>query len=62
MEIKTKEGVFFMGPSDTFSAILNEPRECVCGCMAAFVVNRDGKTRCVNCDVKYQDSKRESSI
>lgn len=26
------------------------PVECGCGRMAAFVVNRDGKTRCLDCD------------
>lgn len=33
--------------------LLAQPRECGCGRMAALVVNRDGKTRCVECDESY---------
>ena len=33
--------------------VLDEPRQCACGRMAAFVINRDGTSRCVECDAKY---------
>lgn len=55
---RTKKGIFFTGPASTFSAILEKPIVCACGRMTVFVVNRDGKTRCLDCDVKYQDSLR----
>ena len=34
--------------------VLTEPVACRCGRMAALAVNRDGRTRCVGCDVEYQ--------
>lgn len=34
-------------------AFLREPRECGCGRMSAAFVNRDGASRCVECDVRY---------
>lgn len=38
--------------------ILTEPAQCKCGHMAAFVINRDGKTMCVECVHKEeQDAK-----
>jgi hypothetical protein len=30
-----------------------DPRQCSCGRMVCFLVNRDGKTRCLECDEKY---------
>lgn len=29
-------------------------KECACGKMAAFLVNRHGKTRCLDCDIAYR--------
>ena len=34
--------------------ILGEPVQCTCGAMVTFLVNRSGKTRCVECDELYQ--------
>lgn len=37
---------------------LTEPRACACHRMTFIVVNRDGKTRCVDCDTKYAQEKK----
>lgn len=31
----------------------DEPVQCGCGRMVAIMVNRDGTTRCIECDEKY---------
>jgi hypothetical protein len=36
---------------------LAEAAECACGKMVMLVVNRDGKTRCVDCDASYAKAK-----
>lgn len=35
---------------------LPEPIQCTCGKMVMIVVNRLGKTRCVECDFKFKES------
>jgi len=46
--------IFAPVDSRTF-AIITEIQPCsTCGVMHAFFYNRDGKTRCIECDVKYQ--------
>jgi len=52
--ISTPGGLLSMGPDGVARILLHEPRRCGCGAMAYFVINRDGKTRCIACDVKYQ--------
>lgn len=37
---------------------LIEPHACACHRMTLIVVNRDGKTRCVDCDAKYTQEKK----
>jgi hypothetical protein len=48
------KGVFSCDREGIMRGILFEPRACGCGRMTYFVVNRDGKTRCVDCDAEYQ--------
>jgi len=43
--------------NDSTLVILKEPRQCECGRMVYFVVNRKGKTRCVECDATCQENK-----
>jgi len=50
------------GPLDNgngFFAVVSEPRECACNRMTFFFINRDGKTRCIECDDKYKQEKGE---
>lgn len=39
-------------PDGSLGVILTEPMQCACGRMAMLVVNRYGKTRCLECDEK----------
>lgn len=58
MLIETEDGDLVANAADGAGMIiLKEPRKCKCGRMAAFLVNRDGKTRCVSCDSDYQQEK-----
>ena len=34
------------------------PRECGCGRMAAALINRSGKTRCIDCDLKSREERK----
>lgn len=43
-----------------FVAVLPNGLECACGRLAMIVVNRDGKTRCVACDLEYKKRMEES--
>lgn len=36
--------------------MMKEPVACGCGTMHYALINRDGKTRCVECDFDYQNS------
>lgn len=56
--------IFSMGRDGILRAVLSAPRRCGCGRMTYFVVNRDGKSRCVECDFRYCEAlgKCQSSI
>jgi hypothetical protein len=44
--------------SDCTAAIVSPPLECsACGHVTSCLVNRDGRTRCYDCDAHYQDMK-----
>lgn len=43
-------------------AFLSEPRPCSCKRMAAAFINRDGETRCVECDVRYRDERAKREV
>lgn len=53
MIVCTESGVFVHGSDDVVRGLLYEARPCPCGKMSFFVVNRDGRTRCVDCDMEY---------
>ncbi len=38
-------------------AFIQKSVQCACGRLVYFVVNRDGKTRCVACDLEYEKEK-----
>ena len=40
--------------------VLAHPLPCTCDRMTAFMVNRDGRTRCVECDEKYVQTQRKT--
>lgn len=40
---------------------LAEAVQCGCGKMAMICINRDGKTRCVECDLNYRTEKETSN-
>lgn len=44
---------FTIGQDGILRGVLARPRRCGCGRMVYFVINRDGKTRCIECDVLY---------
>jgi|GEM_PF-1924983 len=46
---------------DAIHVCLAEPRRCGCREMHFWFVNRDGVTRCVNCDEKYARDTRAKS-
>ena len=48
---------YFAVKQDATRIVLKEPRKCACGRMVMFVINRDGKTRCVECDYQYRKNK-----
>jgi hypothetical protein len=35
---------------------LADPRQCACGRMVCFLINRDGKTRCIECDKEHLEN------
>ena len=47
------EALFAVGSDGAIRVLLGQPRQCGCGRMVALAVNRDGKTRCVECDENY---------
>lgn len=51
-----RRDIFSLGEDGVFRALLNKPRRCRCGRMAYFVVNRDGKSRCMECDREYLEA------
>jgi hypothetical protein len=46
----TPAGAFSCGADGITRGLLNEPRSCGCGRMTFFIVNRGGKSRCIDCD------------
>lgn len=54
MIVTTPEAIIALQKDASIVSVLKHPVACVCGRMAAFVVNRDGKTRCLVCDDLYQ--------
>lgn len=42
--------------------LVAEPKACGCGRVAALMVNRDGRTRCVECDHDYKVNKEGAEI
>lgn len=44
---------FTVGADGVFRGVLARPRRCGCGRMVYFVINRDGKTRCIECDGQH---------
>ena len=52
---ETADGFFSVDTEGIMRMCLNSPRECSCHRMVMFVINRDGKTRCIECDRKYQE-------
>ena len=55
-----KNGVLYATISRNAAAVvISTPVECACGRMATVIVNRDGKSRCVECDSAYQTTKKE---
>lgn len=58
MMIETEDGDLISPCADgSGTIILRVPKKCKCGHMAAFLKNRDGATRCVMCDSRYQEEK-----
>lgn len=55
MHFATKDGIFKTCSDGAVRMILGEPRQCRCGRMVAFLVNRNGKTLCIDCDRKTLD-------
>ena len=51
--IETACGYYTTG-ADAVRWLLRAPVRCACGTMHYFVINRNGKTRCVECDYKAQ--------
>lgn len=45
---------FSIQPGGVGYIALVEPVECACGRMVYFVVNRLGKSRCIECDSKFR--------
>lgn len=39
---------------------VHQPVDCACGRVALILLNRDGQTRCVDCDTKYTAGKEQS--
>jgi hypothetical protein len=52
--IITDRGLVAQAPDGSALIILAEAIKCDCGRMALFVVNRMGKTRCLECDEKFK--------
>lgn len=50
----TTAGAFSVGEDGIVRGLLLKPRPCPCGRMTYFVINRDGASRCVECDLHYQ--------
>ena len=46
-----------LGADGCIRAVLHEPMACFCYRMVCFIINRDGKTRCVECDEAYLQGK-----
>jgi hypothetical protein len=49
----TNSGVWNHCTDGVIRGILFEPHPCGCGKRVYFVVNRDGRSRCVDCDAEY---------
>jgi hypothetical protein len=45
-----------MGKDGILRAVLSAPRRCGCNRMTYFVINRDGKSRCIECDRLYLEA------
>lgn len=54
LNFTTPEGIFRVTDGGTIHCALTRAVQCGCGRMAMFVINRMGKTRCVDCDAKFQ--------
>lgn len=53
-ESKDSQLVFSALQKDASAALMIwPPVRCTCGRMVAFARNRDGKTRCIQCDAEY---------
>lgn len=48
--IVSDQGIFSLSSDGAMRGVLAHAVACDCGRMAQFVVNRLGKTRCVDCD------------
>jgi hypothetical protein len=55
MWIANEHGIFATSNDGAIRIILAEPRQCRCGRMVMFVVNRNGMTLCVECDKRFTD-------
>jgi hypothetical protein len=49
----TGTGVFIHCADDCIRGITYKPRPCGCARMTFFFVNRDGRSRCADCDAEY---------
>jgi hypothetical protein len=51
-----------VGRDGTVAIALAHAVSCACERMVMLVVNRDGKTRCVDCDAKYRKEKEAGNV
>jgi hypothetical protein len=54
MIVCSNAGVFNHCADGVIRGILFHAHQCSCGCLTFFVVNRDGRSRCVDCDAEYE--------
>lgn len=47
------ESLWSFGNDGVVRGLLSQPAICRCGRATYFVINRDGRTRCVSCDLSY---------
>jgi hypothetical protein len=50
----TAFGFFSTGPDGVTRMLLLDVHHCECGMRTCFAINRDGTSRCIRCDLEYQ--------
>lgn len=62
LRYRGKAHVFSIEKGGVTHILVAPPEECGCGRMTCFLVNRDGRTRCVWCDDRYIKEKTDGEV